>query len=49
MSIIDLLFNVGPQAKEIILNGGSVVATDDLDNSALPKTLIFESLKKAAN
>ncbi|XHH09426.1 MAG: WbqC family protein [Candidatus Bathyarchaeia archaeon] len=24
MSIVDLLFNVGPQAKEVILNGGSI-------------------------
>jgi hypothetical protein len=48
MSIIDLLFNTGPQAKETILKGGTMNASN-LDNSALSKTLIIEPIKKATN
>ena len=40
MSIIDILFNMGPQAKEIILKGGIINTSIPLDNSALPKPLI---------
>ncbi|MGD0406335.1 MAG: WbqC family protein, partial [Candidatus Bathyarchaeia archaeon] len=49
MSIIDLLFNTGPQAKEIILKGGTINTSNLLDNLALPKTLIIEPIKKATN
>jgi hypothetical protein len=40
MSIIDILFNMGPQSKEIILKGGIINTSIPLDNSALPKPLI---------
>ena len=41
MSIIDLLFNMGPKTKEIILKGGTISTNRNI--LALPKTLIVES------
>jgi hypothetical protein len=43
MSVLDLLFNVGPQAKEIILKGGVVNTNRIFDNSGISKELIVES------
>jgi len=42
MSIIDLLFNTGPKAKEIILKGGIINTSETADILALPKALIVE-------
>ena len=42
LSIIDLLFNAGPQSKEIILKGGIIMA-DSSENMAVPKPLVVES------
>ena len=42
MSIIDLLFNMGPKAKQIILKGGSVNTRETKDILTLPKALIVE-------
>lgn len=39
MSIIDLLFNMGPQSKEIILKGG-ILSTIPSEKLVLPKPLI---------
>ncbi|MCW3996193.1 MAG: WbqC family protein [Candidatus Bathyarchaeota archaeon] len=40
MSIIDLLFNMGPQAKEIILKGGTLKTTKNPHRPTLPNPLI---------
>jgi hypothetical protein len=40
MSIIDLLFNMGPQAKETILKGGILNNSNPSDNLVFPKPLI---------
>jgi hypothetical protein len=40
MSIIDLLFNTGPQAKETILKGGIINNSNPSDNLVFPKPLI---------
>jgi hypothetical protein len=42
MSIIDLLFNVGPRAKETILQGGIINTCKPSDNMTLYKPLIVE-------
>lgn len=42
LSIIDLLFNMGPKAKQIILKGGCVNTCETKDILALPKALIVE-------
>ncbi len=46
MSIIDLLFNMGPKAKETILRGGNVNTTETAGILALPKSLIVEQTEK---
>jgi hypothetical protein len=40
MSIIDLLFNVGSDAKEIILRGGTL-ATTQFSNIIVPKPMVY--------
>lgn len=44
MSIIDLLFNLGPQTKEILLKGGFVNTNRAFDNSDLSKDVIIEPI-----
>lgn len=42
MSIIDLLFNEGPKAKEILLKGGTVDAGKTVEKEDFSKTLVIE-------
>jgi hypothetical protein len=44
MSIIDLIFNVGPQAKELILKGGIVNANRTFNSSIVSKEVLIEPL-----
>lgn len=47
MSIIDLLFNVGPQAKEVIMKGGQISESNILSNkSADLKPIAIEQITK---
>jgi hypothetical protein len=49
MSIIDLLFNNGPEAKEIMLKGGYLGESNPLLNMAIPQGLIIDTIKQVAN
>jgi hypothetical protein len=42
MSIIDIIFNLGPDAKETILKGGIVRETENRSKEVNPKSLIIE-------
>lgn len=43
MSVIDLLFNAGPKAKEIMLKGG-IVNSSPFEKAVIPKNLIVETV-----
>ncbi len=47
MSIIDLLFNMGPQAKEIMLKGGTVTTAKSPSVHVLGTPLTVESTQVA--
>lgn len=47
MSIIDLLFNTGPEANNIILKGGIISSNNLIDHIIVPKNLIIEPINAA--